>query len=97
MTEKNKVRRKFTKEQKDEAVRLSSEPGRSVQQVADELGCGYSSLTKWRSERGAINKQWETLSAEQAQIKKLQRDNARLEAENSFLKKAATFFASQKP
>jgi transposase len=90
------TKRKYTVEQKQEAVRLSSQPGRKVEDVAAELGIGLSSLTKWRAQYGAQHKKWETLSAEQQEIKRLRRENAQLEAENSFLKKTATFFASQK-
>jgi transposase len=90
------TKRKYTQEQKQEAVRLSSEPGRSVGEVAKELGIGVSSLTKWRSHYGAIHKKWETLSAEQQEIKRLQKDLAKSQEELSFLKKAVTFFASQK-
>lgn len=91
-----KIRRKYTKEQKEEAVRLSSEPGRTIEDVAAELGIGLSSLTKWRSEYGTLHKKWETLSEEQQEIKRLKRDLAKAQEELVFLKKAAAFFASQK-
>jgi transposase len=89
-------RKRYTKEQKEEAVRLSSEPGRSVEQVAKELGIGLSSLQKWRSEYGTMHKKWQTLSTEQQQIRTMEREISRLRAENDFLKKTATYFASQK-
>ena len=39
--------RKFTPEFKREAVRLVQTSGRTVEQVADDLGIGRSTLGKW--------------------------------------------------
>ena len=41
-------RRTFTEEFKREAVRLTEASGRTIAQVADDLGIGLSSLTRWK-------------------------------------------------
>jgi transposase len=43
-------RRKFTREFKVEAVRLSRQPGRSVGEVAKSLDVGEGLLRQWRDE-----------------------------------------------
>ena len=42
-------RRIFTEEFKREAVRLTETSGRTIMQVADDLGIGLSSLTRWKT------------------------------------------------
>ena len=41
-------RRTFTEEFKREAVRLTETSGRTIAQVADDLGLGLSTLTRWK-------------------------------------------------
>ena len=41
-------RRTFTEEFKQEAVRLAGTSGRTIAQVADDLGIGLSTLTRWK-------------------------------------------------
>ena len=41
-------RRAFTDEFKQEAVRLTESSGRTITQVADNLGIGLSTLTRWK-------------------------------------------------
>ena len=39
--------KRFTKEFEDEAVRLVGTSGRTKRQIADDLGVGLSTLTRW--------------------------------------------------
>ena len=41
-------RRTFTDDFKREAVRLKETSGRTIAQVADDLGIGLSTLTRWK-------------------------------------------------
>lgn len=41
-------RRTFTEEFKQEAVRLTETSGRTIAQVAEDLGLGLSTLTRWK-------------------------------------------------
>ena len=43
-----RVQRRFTDDFKREAVRLTETSGRTIKQVADNLGIGLSTLTRWR-------------------------------------------------
>jgi len=49
-------RRIFTEEFKQEAVRLTETSGRTIGQVADDLGIGLSSLTRWKRRSGNTGK-----------------------------------------
>lgn len=52
MAEQKRRRRRFTPEYRVEAARLVIETGRSIAEVARELGCGEQLLGKWvRAER----------------------------------------------
>ena len=45
-----KVRRDFTREFKIEAVRLSHQTDKTLDEFADDMGISRSSLSRWRSE-----------------------------------------------
>ena len=88
-------RRKFTAEQKAEAVRLVYEVG-SIGQVARDLDLTESALRNWVKQaevdeghgpEGALT------TEEKEELRKLRRENKTLRMERDFLKKAATFFA----
>lgn len=90
-------RRKFTPEYKAEAVALVIESKRSIPEVAESLGIHENTLGNWvnkAKERGEVPENPLTLS-ERAELAKLRKDNAQLQMDNSFLKKAAAWFASQ--
>jgi transposase len=82
--------RKFTAEFKRRDVELYFARGKDST-VAAELGIGRSTLLKWVKEfHNELNP---VLINEAEEIKRLQRENARLMEENAILKKAAAFFA----
>ncbi len=91
-------RRKYTKEFKLEAVRMTNVPGTTVKQVAEDLGVNSHMLGKWHSqlreegEIGAFPGQGTPRDDEMAALK---RENARLRKERDFLKEAAAFFAKE--
>lgn len=87
-------RRSFTKEYKQEAVRLLLESGRSGREVAKQLGIRPDLLRQWKrtlEADGQLAKRPVT-DYEEA-YRRLQRENAQLRQEREFLKKAAAFFA----
>ena len=93
MTER-RTRRRFTAEFKAQAVKRVLD-GRSLPEVATELGLSPSQLSTWRTEHLAAGSA-EALAqrkAEEAEMQRLKRDNKRLEEENLILRKAAAFFA----
>src|SRR4051812_1453027 len=90
-------RRRFTAEYKAEAVKRLEESGKTLQQVADELGVHANQLRGWRNERLAAGSA-EALArqkAEAAELARLRRENKRLGQENEILKRAAASFARE--
>ncbi len=85
--------RKVTPEFRREAVRLALTSGRTRREVADDLGVGLSSLTRWIGTGRAEGGGDEADSDLRAELKRLRRENAVLKQERDILKKAAAFFA----
>ena len=88
-------RRKFTDEQKADAVRLVREVG-SVGQVSQDLDLTETALRRW-VKRAEINEgkgpDGALTTEEQEELRQLRRENRTLRMERDFLKKAAAFFA----
>ena len=90
-------RRKYTREQKADAVLLVREVG-SLAQVARDLELTESALRNWVKQadidegsgpEGALT------TEERDELRRLRRENRTLEMERDFLKKAAAFFAKE--
>ena len=91
-------RRKYTKEFKLEAVRMTNVPGTTIKQVAEDLGVNSHMLGKWRSqlrEEGEISAFPGQGTPRDEELAALKRENARLRKERDFLKEAAAFFAKE--
>jgi transposase len=87
-------KRKFSKEFKREAVRLLRDSGKSINQIARELGIGSGLLSQWKQLVEAEEKTG--LSPDELEeLKQLRKDNARLKLEVEILGKATAFFASR--
>lgn len=88
-------RRKITEEFKREAVRLTETSGRTVAQVAADLGIGKSTLTRWKTQF----KEADILSGPhddvQKELARLRLENKILRQERDLLKNAAAFFAKE--
>ena len=92
-------RRKFTQEFKDDAVSLVIDQGYSCAEVARRLGVPGNNVNRWVREYRQRN---EVESADglsrdemEAELKRLRKENKRLEMERDILKKAAAFFANE--
>jgi transposase len=87
---------RYTDEFKREALGLLKRSGRTVPEVAAELGVAKSALYRWQREpaRTPEGKRARTISLEE-ENRQLRRDYQRLKMEHEFLKKAAAFFAKQ--
>lgn len=88
-------RRKFSNEFKQEAVRLTEEPGVSCSQVAGELGIGANLLARWRRELARDGQQAfpGRGQSRDEELAATRRELARVKKERDFLKEAAVFFA----
>jgi transposase len=70
--------------------------GRSVPQLASELGISQGSLRNWAAQRDVDEGKAEGLtSAERDELRRLRRENKILAEEREILKKAAAFFATK--
>ena len=86
----------YSEEFKRDAVGLVRTSGRSVPQLAKELGVSQGSLRNWASQRDVDEGKAEGLSsAEQDELRRLRKEVKVLAEEREILKKAAAFFASE--
>ena len=88
-------RRKFTAQYRHEAARMVIDSGRTIAEVAQELGLGPQLLGRWvKAEKETMTPS--TLSPdEREELKRLRKENADLRMDNEFLGKAAAFFAAK--
>jgi transposase len=91
-----KKRRQFTKEFKEDAVRLVTRGGRSINEAAESVGVHRTLLSGWIKQSeidqagGSPN---EMTTAEKEELVRLRRENKQLKMETEFLKKTAAYFA----
>ena len=91
--------RRYSREFKLEAVRLSEEDDRPVADVARDLGIHPNNLYKWRAQFVEEGEEAfpgkGNLSSTDEQLRRLQRENMRLREEREILKKALVFFSKE--
>jgi len=88
------TRRKYTREFKEEAVKLVTAQGYRVAEAARNLGVDVNTLGRWKRDMdcgtGPVG------SADlQSELARLRKENKRLLMEREILKKAAAFFAKE--
>ena len=94
-----KVRKKYSKEFKLDAISLVNEQGYNNSEAARNLGISPSLLGKWIREAekgdGLAFRGNGKLTPEQLEIRQLKEENRKLKMEREILKKATVFFAKE--
>ena len=87
---------KYSKEFKEEALKLSDEIG--VKKAAEQLGLQYYTLADWRKLRKLKIKNKVVFTQDEAsrRISELERENRELKQANDILKDALGFFAKDR-
>lgn len=94
----SKSYKQYSREFKQEAIRLAEDGKKPATQIAMELGIRVNQLRKWKLQleaekaAGAPAKRGRPPDGE---LVRLRRENERLKEENDILKKAAIYFAQE--
>ena len=95
----SKQRRNYTRELKVEAVQRIAVEGKSLAEVARELGLGESLLRSWKVALAAEGDQAlpgkGNVPAVEEELRRLRAENHRLRMGREILKKATAFFARE--
>lgn len=91
---------RYTKEFREEAVKLVTEEGLSVPEASRRLDIPKSTISNWiRSSRagnlGEIGKQQRQLNDIELELARIKRELAKVKMERDILKKAAAYFARE--
>ncbi len=90
---KERSRRRFTDEFKAETVKLVKQSDRTMSAIAMELGISAKSVGEWV--RNAADSKESMNQDEQAELKRLRKENSELRMEKEILRKATVFFAKE--
>jgi len=90
-------RKRYTKQFKEEALRLVSQEGVSLTQVAQDLGIDVSMLRRWRKEanRDGFKAFRGQVMARDEELARLKRELGRVKRERDFLRDAAAYFSKE--
>lgn len=91
----NKLKRKYTEEYKEEAVRLAESMG-SIAGAARQLGIGTSLLHGWKEKlrkKSLASQGQASFENADLEIRRLKKENEQLKKINLILKTAAAFFS----
>ena len=91
---------RYTKEFREEAVKLVTEEGLSVPEASRRLDIAKSTISNWvRSSRagnlGETGKQQRQLNDIELELARVKRELAKVKMERDILKKAAAYFARE--
>ena len=87
--------KRYTSQFKEQALERTDRDG--VPKVAQDLGVAEATLYAWKAKRRQTGQPFEDQKLQQAELARLKRENARLEEEVAFLKKAAAYPSRKGP
>ena len=92
-------RKSYTEEFKREAVWLMETSGKSVAQIARDLGINDNNLYRWRGLYGSPSEDRRngSVTEMEAELKRLRRENEVLRQERDILKKAMSIVSRSQP
>jgi transposase len=90
-------RKSYTPAYRKDAAHLVIDTGRTIAEVAREIGVGEQLLGRWVAvERSRMDDPPPALDVdERAELERLRRENAELRMDREFLKKATAFFVTE--
>lgn len=88
-----KIRQKYSPQFKDQVLERAEKIG--VPQAAKDIGIAEAMLYSWRAKQKQSGTPLEHQKIQQAEMARLKRENERLQEENAFLKKVATYFTKE--
>lgn len=93
-------RAQYTKEFREEAVKLVIEEKLSTYEAARRLQLPPNTLDNWlrkyrTGKLGEVGQNYRPLTEAEMELSRLRRENAELKMERDFLKKAAAYFAKE--
>ncbi len=91
---------KYTKEFREEAVKLVTEEKLSISEAARRLSLPTNTLDNWirkyrAGKLGEVGKNYRPLTEVEMELARVKRENAVLKMERDILKKAAAYFAKE--
>jgi transposase len=91
---------RYTKELREEAVKMVTEEKLSLPEAARRLSLPPSTLGNWlkackEGRLGAIGKKYRPLTEIETELARVKKENAELKMERDILKKAAAYFAKE--
>lgn len=100
MTTKRKPYKTYSKEFKEEAIRLMETSQKPSSEIAMELGIRRNQLYKWKEQMDnkgdkAFSGRGRPKKEDQSDVTTLRQENERLREEVEILKKAAAYFAKE--
>ena len=94
-----KVQKTYTREFKEEAVRLAQTSGKPIAQVGRSLGISDTSIHQWRKEQAQHGKEAFPGSGHQTALeeenRRLKRELERVQQEREILKKVLSIFSRE--
>jgi transposase len=86
----------YPPEFREEAVRLARTSGKSMREIAGDLGVSYETVRTWLKRHDVDDGNAPGIrSAEREELRKLRRENRILREEREILRKAAAYFARE--